>query len=116
MSEEDSDTNFTGKINVWKTYVDGQLSRIKRDTNFDGKPDVWEIYVKGKLERVGVDVTLDGHVDRWDRDMIAQRAADEAEAATRAKMQGDAGAPADAGDAGDATADSGGKKPARRGK
>jgi hypothetical protein len=119
MSEEDMDTNYDGKIDTWKYYVDGQLSRIKRDTNFDGKPDIWEIYVKGKLERVGVDVTLDGHVDRWDRDMIAQRAVDDAEAATRAKMQGDAGAPVDAGDAGDAgdatTVDSG-KKPTRRNK
>ena len=92
MSEEDIDSNFDGRVDVWKYYVDGELSRIKRDTNGDGKPDVWEIYVKGKLDRMGVDTNLDGHVDRWDRDVVAQRAADEAEIKARAAMT-----PADAG-------------------
>ena len=96
MSEEDLDTNFDGKIDVWTYYVDGELSRIKRDTNGDGKPDVWEIYNKGKLERVGVDLEFDGHVDRWDRDVQAQRAAEEAEAKTRTAMQ----AKAETGDGG----------------
>jgi hypothetical protein len=106
ISEEDLDTNFDGKVDTWKFYIDGQLSRVKRDTNFDGKADTWEIYTKGHLERMGVDVTGDGHVDRWDRDMVAQRAAEEAEVATRVKMQqaaSDGGAPPDAGDAGDAS-------------
>jgi hypothetical protein len=93
MSEEDVDSNFDGKIDTWKFYVDGELTRIKRDTNGDGKPDVWEIYVKGKLDRMGVDTEFDGHVDRWDRDVVAQRAADEAEAKARAALNPhDAGA------------------------
>jgi len=86
MSEEDIDSNFDGKVDTWKFYVDGELSRIKRDTNGDGKPDVWEIYVHGKLDRMGVDTEFDGHVDRWDRDVVAQRAADEAEKKTRALL------------------------------
>jgi hypothetical protein len=100
MSEEDLDSNYDGKIDVWKYYVDGELTRIKRDTNGDGKPDIWEIYVKGKLDRMGVDTEFDGHVDRWDRDVVAQRAAEEAEIATRAKMappDGGAAAGPDAG-------------------
>ena len=87
MSEEDSDTNFDGKVDTWKYYVDGELSRVKRDTNNDGKADVWEIYVKGKLDRMGVDTEFDGHVDRWDRDVVATRAAEEAEVKARAAMQ-----------------------------
>jgi len=108
MSEEDIDSNFDGKVDVWKYYVDGELSRIKRDTNGDGKPDIWEIYVKGKLDRMGVDAEFDGHVDRWDRDMIVQRAADEAEAKARAAMQTP--------DAGAGGADSGPAKKATRSK
>jgi hypothetical protein len=101
MSEEDLDTNFDGRIDTWKYYVDGELSRIKRDTNGDGKPDIWEIYVKGKLDRMGVDTEFDGHVDRWDRDVVAQRAAEEAEIAARAKLAPpDAGAAASGPDAG----------------
>lgn len=100
ISEEDIDSNFSGKVDVWKYYVDGELSRIKRDTNGDGKPDIWEIYVKGKLDRIGVDTGFDGHVDRWDRDLVAQRAADEAEGKARLAMQAaqaDAGAPGESG-------------------
>jgi len=95
MSEEDIDSNFDGKVDVWKFYVDGELTRVKRDTNGDGKPDVWEIYTHGKLDRMGVDTEFDGHVDRWDRDMVAQRAADDAEMKTRALMNKstDAGSP-----------------------
>lgn len=96
MSEEDIDSNFDGKIDVWKRYVDGDLVQIKRDTNGDGKPDVWEAYIKGKLDRMGVDTNMDGHVDRWDRDVVAQRAADEAEIKARGAMTAaDAGAPVD---------------------
>ncbi len=93
MAEEDLDTNFTGRINVWKYYADGQLSRVKRDTNGDGKPDIWEIYTNGKLDRMGVDTDTDGHVDRWDRDLVAQRAAEEAEVKARqaAEAASDAG-------------------------
>jgi hypothetical protein len=103
MSEEDIDSNYDGKVDVWKFYVDGELSRVKRDTNGDGKPDTWEIYVKGKLDRMGVDTEFDGHVDRWDRDVIAQRASDEAEMKTRAALAAasDAGAP-DSGNSPDA--------------
>jgi hypothetical protein len=87
MSEEQIDSKFTGKVDTWKTYVDGVLSKVKRDTNGDGKPDIWEIYNKGKLERMGVDTEHTGHVDRWDRDMVAQRAAEEAEMKVRNAMR-----------------------------
>lgn len=99
MAEEDIDSHHTGKVDIWRYYLDGELSRVKRDTNGDGKPDVWEIYVKGKLDRMGVDLEFDGHVDRWDRDVVAMRAADEAEVKARAAMQAaqDGGAPEDAG-------------------
>lgn len=57
------------KPDVWKYYVEGTLSRVKRNTHCaNGKPDIWEIYRGGQLERVGNDSTCDGHVDRWDRD------------------------------------------------
>ena len=117
MSEEDLDTNFNGKIDVWKYYVDGELSRVKRDTNNDGKPDVWEIYVKGKLDRMGVDTDTDGHVDRWDRDVVAQRAAEEAEVKARAAAEAlsDAGPKNDSGPAPDGGAVPKPKK-AQRGK
>jgi hypothetical protein len=113
MSEEDLDTNFDGKIDVWKIYVDGELNRIRRDTNGDGKPDVWEIYSKGKLDRVGVDLEYDGHVDRWDRDVIAMKAADEAEAKARRAMSPAQGAAGDAGPLPDAGAKPQPKKAAR---
>jgi hypothetical protein len=70
---------------VWKFYVDGELSRIRRNTHCpSGKPDVWEIYYRNKLERVGNDTSCDGHVDRWDRDtqLMAQE-----EAATGVEIQ-----------------------------
>lgn len=63
------DTNFDGKPDEWRTYSGGVLVRTKRDRNFDGKPDVWEYYVGGRLERRGVDETFDGRVDRWERDV-----------------------------------------------
>ena len=72
---------------MWKFYVDGQLSRIRRNTHCpNGKPDTWEIYYKNRLERVGNDATCDGHVDRWDRDaqlMAAEEAAQDKAAARR---------------------------------
>lgn len=94
IEEEDLDTTFsTGRPNVWKFYLDGVLSRIRRNTHCPGgKPDVWEIYVKDRLERVGNDTTCDGHVDRWDRD--AQLMAQE-EAANGVQVL-DSGAPAPA--------------------
>jgi hypothetical protein len=72
IQEEDIDTTLsTGRPNVWKFYVDGELSRIRRNTHCpSGKPDVWEIYYKNRLERVGNDTSCDSHVDRWDRDAI----------------------------------------------
>ncbi len=93
MVEEDEDTVGDGKPHVWKYYLNGALSRIKRDRNGDGKPDVWEIYTKGTLERMGVDETGDGHVDRWDRDEILQRQEDADEAKKEAAASADAGAP-----------------------
>ncbi len=77
LAEEKTDTNFDGAPDVWKVYVQGGLSRIKRDRNFDGKPDIWEIYTKGHLERIGYDESNDGHIDRWDRDELARLAAEE---------------------------------------
>ena len=96
MVEEDEDTVGDGKPHVWKYYVNGALSRIKRDRNGDGKPDVWEIYTKGRLERMGIDETGDGHVDRWDRDEILQHQEEAEEAKKEAAASGtsaDAGAP-----------------------
>jgi hypothetical protein len=80
LHEEDVDTTLAaGRPNVWKFYVDGQLSRIRRNTHCtNGKADTWEIYFNDRLERVGNDETCDGHVDRWDRDaqlMAAEEAA-----------------------------------------
>ena len=92
--------------------MNGALSRIKRDRNGDGKPDVWEIYTKGRLERMGIDETGDGHVDRWDRDEILRQQQDAEEAAKLSQMQGDAGAPNTAADAG--KTDGGAKKPSRQ--
>jgi hypothetical protein len=63
---------------VWKFYLDGELSRVRRNTHCpNGKPDVWEIYFKNRLERVGNDTSCDGHIDRWDRDaqLMAQEEA-----------------------------------------
>jgi hypothetical protein len=67
-----------GRPNVWKFYLEGQLSRIRRNTHCpSGKPDTWEIYFKNRLERVGNDISCDGHIDRWDRDaqLMAQEEA-----------------------------------------
>ena len=79
LEEEDVDTTLsTGRPNVWKFYVNGELSRIRRNTHCpSGKADTWEIYYKNRLERVGNDVSCDGHVDRWDRDaqLMAQEEA-----------------------------------------
>jgi len=85
IEEEDVDTTYSlGRPNVWKFYVDGILSRIRRNVHCpSGRADTWEIYYKDRLERVGVDTTCDGHVDRWDRD--AQLLA--AEEATQEKSQ-----------------------------
>ena len=81
IEEEDLDTTFSvGRPNVWKFYVDGQLSRIRRNTHCpSGAPDTWEIYYKDRLERVGTDATCDGHVDRWDRDAQLLAAEDAAQ-------------------------------------
>lgn len=100
MVEEDVDTVGDGKPHEWKYYVNGKLSRIKRDTNGDGKPDVWEIFTNGRLERMGVDLNGDGHVDRWDRDEILQRQEEADEAKKEAEANDDAGAPAASPDAG----------------
>jgi len=86
IEEEDVDTTLgLGRPNVWKFYVDGQLSRIRRNTHCaNGKADTWEIYYNDRLERVGNDATCDGHVDRWDRDaqlMAAEEAAQDKAAA-----------------------------------
>jgi len=72
IAEEDIDTTLTaGRPNVWKFYLEGQLSRIRRNTHCpSGKPDVWQIYYKNHMERIGNDATCDGHIDRWDRDAI----------------------------------------------
>jgi len=93
MVEEEIDTVGDGKPHEWKYYLNGSLSRIKRDKNGDGKPDVWEIYTKGRLERMGIDETGDGHVDRWDRDQILQHEEEAEEAKKEAAAHGDAGAP-----------------------
>jgi hypothetical protein len=85
IEEEDVDSTYTaGRPNVWKFYVNGQLSRVRRNTHCaSGKPDNWEIYYKNKLERVGVDLGCDGHIDRWDRDaqLMAQEEAQSVEIA-----------------------------------
>jgi hypothetical protein len=85
IEEEDVDSTYSaGRPNVWKFYVDGQLSRVRRNTHCQsGKPDTWEIYYKNKLERVGVDLSCDGHIDRWDRDaqLMAQEDAQSVEVA-----------------------------------
>jgi hypothetical protein len=112
MIEEDIDTIGDGKPHLWKYYVNGALSRIKRDRKGTGKPDVWEIYTKGRLERMGIDETGDGHVDRWDRDEILRQQQDAEEAAKLAAAQGDAGASPTAG--GDAGKTDGGPKKATR--
>ncbi len=79
IEEEDVDTTLSaGRPNLWKFYVNGELSRIRRNLHCaSGKPDTWEIYYKNRLERVGNDTTCDGHVDRWDRDaqLLAQEEA-----------------------------------------
>ncbi len=92
IEEEDVDTTFsTGRPNVWKFYVDGQLSRIRQNRHCtNGKPDTWEIYYNDRLERVGNDETCDGHVNRWDRD--AQLMAAEEAAQDKAAAGADAGA------------------------
>jgi hypothetical protein len=74
IAKEEADTKHASspgiwKPDVWKYYIDGNLSRIKRNAHCsNGKPDTWEIYRDGRLERIGNDETCDGHIDRWDRD------------------------------------------------
>lgn len=74
LAREEIDTRHAStaqmwKPDVWKFYIEGTLSRVRRNTHCtNGKADTWEIYRNGQLERVGNDSTCDGHVDRWDRD------------------------------------------------
>ena len=115
ISREEIDTRHAStavawKPDVWKFYVDGVLSRIRRNEHCpDGKADTWEIYRKGQLERIGNDTTCDGHVDRWDRDTEKILAVEE----EQRKQQDDAGAPAPASSGG---ADGGAAAPSDAGK
>jgi hypothetical protein len=90
LAKEELDTKHGStaamfKPDVWKFYVDGEITRIRRNTKCaNGKADTWEIYRVGAdkkmhLERIGNDLSCDGHVDRWDRDTERIAAAAEAE-------------------------------------
>jgi hypothetical protein len=91
IAREEIDTRHKSTVqmwvpDVWKFYIDGILSRIRRNTHCpSGKADTWEIYRSGRLERVGNDQTCDGHVDRWDRDTDQVIAQDEAQKAAEAE-------------------------------
>lgn len=117
IAKEEIDTRHasaagTWKPDVWKFYVDGKISRVRRNTHCqNGKPDTWEIYNDGYLERIGNDSSCDGHVDRWDRDMDRMAQLEAEEKAKEAAERGDAG-PAPSAASGDAGASSdGGARP-----
>jgi len=67
MSEYDTD--FDGKPNVFKYYIQGDddrmyLDRKERDEDGDGKIDVWERFSRaGEVVRTGRDTDGDGKVD-----------------------------------------------------
>jgi hypothetical protein len=114
IAKEEIDTRHASTVgswkpDVWKFYVDGKISRVRRNTHCqNGKADTWEIYSDGYLERIGNDASCDGHVDRWDRDMERMAQIEAEEKAKEAAAQADAGAQAAA--ASDAGAADGGKK------
>ena len=123
LAREEIDTKHRStagifKPDVWKFYIDGEISRIRRNMKCaNGKADTWEIYRVGvdkkvHLERIGNDLTCDGHVDRWDRDTerIAAAAEEErkqeaakADAGSQPTTIGDDGGPTKAPDAGKKT-------------
>ena len=67
MSEYDTD--YDGKPNVFKYYIEGDdgrmyLDRKERDEDGDGKIDVWERFSReGEVVRTGRDTDGDGKVD-----------------------------------------------------
>jgi hypothetical protein len=131
IAKEEADTKHSStpgiwKPDVWKYFVDGNLSRIKRNAHCsNGKPDTWEIYRDGRLERIGNDATCDGHIDRWDRDteLLHEQEAAELALSDAGTAGGDAAQVQDlpsmwygsGGDGGAKAATDGGKKTKPRG-
>lgn len=70
---ESHDRNRDGKADEFRIYSDGRLSRLQRDSDHNGKLDTWEVYDGGRLHRIGVDVNGDERVDRWYRDAELKR-------------------------------------------
>jgi antitoxin component YwqK of YwqJK toxin-antitoxin module len=87
---EEYDSDFDGKPDIWKFFENEKLTRLERSTKKNGKVDVWEYYEGGKLERIGYDTTGSGQIDRWDR------APEETPMASTAPSGGAPGAPGSA--------------------
>ncbi len=117
--DEQSDTNYDGKIDTWvrfsrgrvltehrdrnadgkpdefRIYSDGRLSRSQRDDDFNGKLDTWQVYDGERLHRVGVDLDGDQRVDRWYRDAeLKRQEAAQAAAEDATSVSAPPGAPA----------------------
>ncbi|APR99629.1 hypothetical protein [Pajaroellobacter abortibovis] len=67
LVEEQIDRNGDGKPDEWRIYEDGVLAFVHKDRNGDGKPDEWQFFNNGKLERIGFDDSFEGRVTRWIR-------------------------------------------------
>jgi hypothetical protein len=63
----EQDLDFDGRMDTWKTYVNGVLSVRVRDENGDGKADAWERYENGRLVQLALDSDHDGVRDLFFR-------------------------------------------------
>jgi len=61
----EQDSNFDGKLDIWNTYADGELSARVRDTNGDENADVWERYEDDRMIDRTIDRDHDGVADAF---------------------------------------------------
>lgn len=61
------DTNEDGRLDVIKTYKDGEVVKIESDRNFDGRTDLVQVYLHGELISEVHDDDFDGRPEKIEK-------------------------------------------------
>ena len=63
VEREEYDTDYDGRIDVWRYFSGDQVQRVERDSDHDGRADTWTHCQNGHARRLEYDTNGDGEPD-----------------------------------------------------